>query len=57
MIAIDTPNTNGNRDVNWGDYRTSVDAIEAKTGYNFLSNVNSSNQSIIEAGIDSGPTQ
>ena len=57
VIAIDTPNTNGNRDANWGSYRTTVDAIEAKTGYNFLSNVNSSIQSTIESRVDSGPTQ
>lgn len=57
VIAIDTPNSSGNRDANWGTYRTSVDAIEAKTGYNFLSNVNSSVQSVIESKVDNGPTQ
>ncbi len=57
VIAIDTPNSNGNRDANWGTYRTSVDALEAKTGYNFLSNVNSSTQSVIESKVDNGSTQ
>jgi endonuclease G len=57
VIAIDTPNTQGNRSVSWGNYRTTVDAIESRTGYNFLSNVSSSIQSVIEARVDSGPTQ
>ena len=26
VITIDTPNSNGNRDANWGSYRTTVDA-------------------------------
>lgn len=57
VIAIDTPNVNGNRYANWGTYRTTVDTIESKTGYNFLSNVNSSVQSVIESRVDSGPIQ
>jgi endonuclease G len=57
VIAIDTPNDNGNRYADWGTYRTTVDAIESHTGYNFLSNVSSSVQSVIESRVDSGPTQ
>ena len=57
VIAIDTPNSNGNRDASWGNYRTSVDTIEARTGYDFLSNVNSSVQSTIESRVDGGSTQ
>jgi endonuclease G len=57
VIAIDTPNTQGNRSTSWGNYRTTVDAIESNTGYNFLSNVNSGTQSVIESRVDSGPTQ
>src|SRR4028119_1723117 len=56
-IAIDTPNTPGNRTTSWGSYRTTVDAIESKTGYNFLSNVSSSIQSVVESRVDTGPTQ
>ncbi|HSI90857.1 MAG TPA: DNA/RNA non-specific endonuclease, partial [Adhaeribacter sp.] len=37
VIAIDTPNDNS-LSTTWGSYRTSVDAIEAATGYNLLSN-------------------
>ena len=38
VIAIDTPNDNG-ISTTWGTYRTSVDAIEAATGYDILSAV------------------
>jgi endonuclease G len=57
VIAIDTPNTQGNRSTSWGNFRTTVDAIESKTGYDFLSNVSSSLQSVIETRVDTGPTQ
>ena len=38
MIAVDMPNQQGIRSVNWKSYRTLVDQIESWTGYNFLSN-------------------
>jgi endonuclease G len=51
VIAVNTPNINTvNSD--WKTYRTSVDAIESATGYNLLSNVSSSIQSVIEAKVD-----
>jgi endonuclease G, mitochondrial len=51
VIAVNTPNINTiNSD--WKQYRTSVDAIESATGYNLLSNVSSSVQSVIEAQVD-----
>ncbi|MBR8835119.1 MAG: DNA/RNA non-specific endonuclease [Stigonema ocellatum SAG 48.90 = DSM 106950] len=56
VIAIDTPNVQGNRNANWGDFRTTVDSIEAKTGYDFLSNVDGYTQSVIEAKVDNGLT-
>lgn len=55
VIAIDTPNSNS-ISTTWGSYRTTVDAIEAKMGYNLLSNVPASVQSVIEARVDNGPT-
>ena len=55
VIAVDTPNSTSISS-NWGGYRTTVDAIEAKMGYNLLSNVSSSVQTVIEARVDSGPT-
>ena len=55
VIAINTPNTTAIGTA-WGSYRTSVDAIEAATGYNILSAVSSSVQSVVEARVDAGPT-
>jgi endonuclease G len=52
VIAVDTPNMNGNKDSDWTQYITTVDAIEDNTDYNFLSNVNSSIQNAIESKID-----
>jgi endonuclease G len=57
VIAIDTPNDNGNKLADWGTYRTTVDAIESETGYNFLSNVDSEVQSVVESRVDIGPTK
>lgn len=57
VIAVDMPNNQTVNSQTWGFYRTSVDAIETATGYNFLSNVPTSIQNVIEASIDNGPTQ
>jgi endonuclease G len=51
VIAVNTPNIN-TISSDWKQYRTSVDAIETATGYNLLSNVSSSVQSVIEAQVD-----
>ncbi|KAA6433602.1 DNA/RNA non-specific endonuclease [Rufibacter glacialis] len=56
VIAINTPNSTSISST-WGTYRTTVDAIEAATGYNILSNVPATIQSTIEARVDNGPTQ
>ena len=55
IIAINTPN-NQTLATTWGSYRTSVDAIEAATGYNILSAVNATVQGTIESRVDAGPT-
>jgi len=55
VIAINTPN-NQTLATTWGSYRTTVDAIETATGYDILSAVPSSVQAVLEARIDSGPT-
>ncbi|GAA3919055.1 DNA/RNA non-specific endonuclease [Hymenobacter algoricola] len=55
VIAINTPNTQ-TVNTNWATYRTTVDAIEAATGYNLLSAVSSTVQSSIESRVDTGPT-
>ncbi|WP_324670868.1 DNA/RNA non-specific endonuclease [Hymenobacter sp. GOD-10R] len=56
LIAIDTPNDNG-VSPNWGQYRVSVDAIEAATGLDLLSKLPLEVQTRLQASIDSGPTQ
>ena len=52
VIAVDIPNNQGIRNNNWKTYRVSVDSIEKKTGYNFLTNVPTKIQSVIEAKVD-----
>lgn len=56
VIAVDMPNTQsiGN---DWGKYRVSVDQLEQATGLDFLSNVSTDIQAVIEAKVDSGPTK
>lgn len=54
VIAIDTPNDNGINSA-WGNYRVSVDAIEAATGYNLLSELGDVIENSLESGVDNGP--
>ncbi|MBB6611681.1 DNA/RNA non-specific endonuclease [Pontibacter sp. Tf4] len=51
VIAVDMPNDQ-NVQSDWKLYRTTVDAIEAKTGYDFLSLVNDNTESVLEATKD-----
>jgi endonuclease G len=51
VIAVNTPNINTTNS-DWKTYRTSVNAIESATGYDLLSSVSSSIQSVIEAKVD-----
>ena len=55
VIAVNTPSNNSLNSA-WGGYRTSVDAIEAATGYDLLSALPSGLQSTLEAKTDTGPT-
>lgn len=48
VIAVDMPNTQGVAQHNWQYYQTSVDEIEAKTGYDFLSNISPQLQNVLE---------
>lgn len=52
VIAVSMPNRQGIRANDWRQYRYSVDQIETWTGYNFLSNVSSSIESVIESRVD-----
>lgn len=52
VIAILMANNQTVSSQAWGYYRVSVDAIEALTGYNFLSNVPLAIQNTLEAKVD-----
>ncbi|MDX2196973.1 MAG: DNA/RNA non-specific endonuclease [Cytophagales bacterium] len=56
VIAVNTPNVNS-ISTSWGTYRTSVDAIEAATGYDILSALPDNVEATLEAAVDNGPTQ
>lgn len=52
VIAVEMPNKNGIRDADWKNYRVSVDKIESATGYDFLSQVPTTIQKVVESQID-----
>lgn len=56
VIAVWMPNTQTCSSQTWGYYRKSVDYIESMTGFNFLSNVSTTIQAVIEASVDAGAT-
>ena len=56
VIAVDMPNVQTVSTHPWWYYRTTTDAIEAATGFDFLSNVTSTIQSTLEGSVDTGPT-
>ncbi|NCJ05336.1 DNA/RNA non-specific endonuclease [Synechococcales cyanobacterium C] len=52
VIAVDMPNEQGIRMADWRTFRVSVDALEATTGYDFLSNLPQALQRTLEAAVD-----
>ncbi len=52
IIAVEIPNEPGIRGTDWRNYRVSVDKVEATTRYDFLSNVPTTIQKVIESQID-----
>jgi len=50
VIAVDMPNTPGVRNVPWQTYLTTVDAIEALTGYDLLALLPDEVEAAVEAG-------
>lgn len=52
VIAVDMPNVKGIKNADWQIYRTSVRAIEQKTGYNLLSNLPQNLQDVLENKTD-----
>ncbi|WP_437679714.1 DNA/RNA non-specific endonuclease [Sorangium sp. So ce131] len=55
VIAVIMPNRTGILDEGWGQYRTTVDDIERRAGYDFLTAVPEAVQRVIEARADSEP--
>jgi DNA/RNA endonuclease G (NUC1) len=51
-IAVIMPNTQGIRNEDWRNYLTSVDAVEALTGYDFYENLPDAIENSVEAGVD-----
>jgi DNA/RNA endonuclease G (NUC1) len=51
VIAVNMPNQPGVRNVPWQTYQTTVDAIEALTGYDLLALLPDKVENIVEAGI------
>ncbi|HRX32365.1 MAG TPA: DNA/RNA non-specific endonuclease [Tenuifilaceae bacterium] len=52
VIAVIMPNTQACNEHPWSYYRVSVDSLESLTSYDFLSNVPTSIQNVIEARVD-----
>ncbi|MGE0079380.1 MAG: DNA/RNA non-specific endonuclease [Bacteroidales bacterium] len=52
VIAVSIPNNQTCSSQAWTYYRVSVDSLESLTGYDFLSNVPTSIQDVIEAKVD-----
>ena len=55
MIAINVPNDQG-ISTDWTQFTTSVDNLEAITGYDFFENIPNNIEAVIEAVVDSGPS-
>jgi DNA/RNA endonuclease G (NUC1) len=51
IIAVNMPNEPGVRNVPWQTYQTTIDAIEALTGYDLLALLPDKIENIVEAGI------
>ena len=52
IVAVDMPNIDGIDEANWRDYATTVQKIEQKTGYNFLSSLPVDVQNTLKSKID-----
>lgn len=52
VIAVLIPNQQGIKEKGWRGYRTTVKALEAQTGYDFLANVPAALQTVLEGRRD-----
>jgi endonuclease G len=57
VIAVKMPNNMTCSSQPWTHYRTSVDAIETLTGFDFFSNVSADIQAVIETRVDNVPAK
>ena len=57
IIAVDIENTQSAADKHWGTYRLSVNDLENRTGYDFLSNLDIDLQNNIESKVDDVPVE
>lgn len=57
VIAVWTENKNSTAGKHWGEYRVSVDDIEAETGLDLLSHLSDFLQDEIESRVDDGPVK
>jgi endonuclease G, mitochondrial len=55
VIAVVMPNETGILEQGWGQYRTTVDEIERRAGYDFLTALPEAAQRTLEARVDDGP--
>jgi endonuclease G len=55
LYAVIMPNEKTTTGTKWGDYTTSIDAVEAATGYDFLSGVAVNVQAAIESRVTKAP--
>lgn len=53
IIAVDMPNIDGIKDKNWREYKTTVQQIEKKTGYNFFTNLPENVRNALKTKYDS----
>ncbi len=51
-IAVIMPNADSIRNQNWQDFQTTIDQVETLTGFDFLSNVPTNIQDVIEARVN-----
>jgi endonuclease G len=55
VIAVIMPNVGGILDNPWGPYRVSVDEVEKKSGYRFLTALPEGTKRALSSRVDSGP--
>ncbi len=53
IITVDMPNASGIEEINWREYRTTVRAIEEKTGYKFLTSLPAEVREVLSSHVDS----